>query len=89
MTTAEKIAALVLISTDNEATAYPWWAICRSAGIMGDAVLAGPFFSRESAEKTRAAKIHRYGKKSYVFCFSGHESSDYIELRKLAKEATT
>lgn len=68
------------LSEENEITAYPWWAIVRKAGLGMLAVLAGPFASRESAEAQRMARIHAYGEKSSVFCFSGHESADYRKL---------
>lgn len=84
---AVEMARIVMASPDNEATAYPWWAIVQRAGFGRFATLAGPFFSRDSAERQRQARIYEYGQKSLVYCFSGHESRDYRELRKAARAA--
>lgn len=60
----------------NDFTAHPWWA-------TGDyVVLAGPFFSRQSATDQLEARRHHYGHKAIVHCFSGNESRDYVELRQ-------
>ena len=57
---------------------------------MGESsILAGPFFSREAAERHRRAREYDYGKKSIVFCFSGHWSHQYKELRAIIREALT
>lgn len=71
---------------DNEATAYPWWAIVDprhglvSARASVDHVasqITGPFFSRASAEQTLSERRYRFGKHAKVYCFSGHMSPDY------------
>lgn len=70
----------------NDFTAHPWWAIAQRVEIgklTGDyVVLAGPFFSRQSATDQLEARRHHYGHKAIVHCFSGNESRDYVELRQ-------
>jgi hypothetical protein len=70
----------------NEATAHPWWGIVRRAGLGRYDLMSGPFFSREAAEELRSVRIYHYGEKSLVYCFSGHESWQYKELRGLFKK---
>ena len=84
---SELVAAISVLTTPpdkNEATAYPWWAIVRKGSFGRYIMLVGPFFSREEAEAQRKRRIYDYGEKSFVFCYSGHESSQYVELRKRA-----
>jgi hypothetical protein len=70
----------ITIEGDNEATALPWWAIVIPNNKMGsDAIAAGPFFSRSSAQAHLTSCPHRYIKAAYVYCFSGHASRDYRE----------
>lgn len=66
---------------DNECTSHPWWAVVRKNAMGSNAILAGPFFSRQAAENHRKAREYEYGAKSIVFCFSGHRSRHYKELR--------
>ncbi len=67
---------------DNEGTSHPWWAVVRKNAMGSNAILAGPFFSRQAAENHRKAREYDYGAKSIVFCFSGHWSRQYRELRE-------
>lgn len=71
---------------NNDITAHPWWAIVRKGGFGRLELLCGPFFSRESAERKRTNRIYHYGEKSFVYCFSGHDSPDYVELRRAVSE---
>jgi len=70
----------------NDITAHPWWAIVQRVEIgkmTGNyAVLAGPFFSRKAAQEKLERRRYHYGKKAIVYCFSGHDSPDYVELRQ-------
>lgn len=67
--------ATSVINGNNEATAYPWWAIItRRNDPTG---IVGPFFSRQDAEDCRQARVHEYGERSCVFCFSGYRSYKY------------
>lgn len=82
----DKICALLFGYSDNEGTGHPWWAVVRRGSFGRMIVLAGPFFSRERAEGHRKAREYEYTSKSFVYCFSGHSSCDYIELRDIAIE---
>jgi hypothetical protein len=84
---ADRFVHVLLSSTDNESTQYPWWGIVKRAGLGQYAMLAGPFFSRASAERQRKARIYEYGERSLVYCFSGHESRDFRDLMDAAREA--
>lgn len=66
----------------NDMTAHPWWGIVKRCGLGRYELLCGPFFSRESAENKRKSRIYHYGEKSLVYCFSGHDSPDYVALRR-------
>ncbi len=77
----QKAREILFAYTDNEITADPWWAVVRIGSLGCMVVLEGPFFSRERAEAQRTARLYEYGAKSYVFCFSGHRSQHYKELR--------
>ena len=76
--------------TENEGTSYPWWAICKKGSFGRILVIEGPFFSRELAENHRKARIYDYKEKSFVYCFSGHQSAGYRTvvdtLRSVAKK---
>jgi hypothetical protein len=69
----------ITVEGDNEATAYPWWAIVIPNRMGPNAIAAGPFFSRDSAQAHLTSCPHRYSKSAYVYCFSGHASRDYKE----------
>lgn len=71
----------------NDITAHPYWAIVKNGRMGPETILAAPFFSREAAMNHRNARIYEYGQKSYVYCFSGHWSSQYKELREIVKQA--
>ena len=78
---AMAVEALFAYGDRNEMTADPWWAIVAKNRMGSNAILAGPFFSRERAEEHRQARLYEYGKGSIVFCFSGHRSQHYKDLR--------
>lgn len=82
------------VSTDNEGTDAPWWAIVdpRQNFRIDDqsvydvaGMITGPFFSRESAQAHLDAARHHFGKNPQVFCFSGHHSAEYRSAYKEAK----
>lgn len=82
---ASEALAKVVGYEDNEITAYPWWAIV-SVGSFGRLVIhAGPWFSRKRATDYLNGKRYNFPKSAHVFCFSGHESSDFRELHDAAK----
>ena len=83
----EAAAIAFAYGKDNEITEDPWWAVVRKNGMGSNAILAGPFFSRDAAEKHRKAREYEYGAKSIVFCFSGHRSHQYKELRQALRAA--
>ncbi len=80
----------------NEATAYPYWIIIdpkvvRLASYQNRShyiacAITGPFFSREAADERLKCAAHHYSKHSIVYCASGHASSDWVKLLKMAKE---
>lgn len=82
-----KARAILFASTDNEATSHPWWAIVRNGSFGRMVVLAGPFFSRESATAMLVARRYDWGEKAYVFCYSAYYAPDYKELREALKPA--
>lgn len=47
--------------------------------------LAGPWFSRVSAEKHLAEKRYNYGDRAFVWCASGWMSDDYENLCKTGR----
>lgn len=67
----------ITIEGENEATAYPWWAIVIPNRMGPDAIGAGPFYSRKAAQDHLDSCRYRYTKAAYVYCFSGHASPDY------------
>lgn len=71
---------------ENDGTSHPWWAVVSKSRMGAHAILAGPFFSRERAEQHRQARLYEYGKGSVVWCFSGHNSQHYRDLREALKE---
>jgi hypothetical protein len=84
----EEMKIEIEVSEDNEATAYPWWAIVDPIqnfqtgrqGVNNVAhMITGPYFSRKSAEDYLRMKRHRFGKSAAVWCFSGHQSWDYVD----------
>jgi len=64
----------------NEGSAHPWWAVVQKNKMGARAICAGPFFSRERAQRHATAREHEYGK-TIVYCFSGHRSEHYRVLR--------
>lgn len=87
----EKRALAILrewAAAPNEITASPWWAITvrSKIGHRGEIMLAGPYLSRASAQDYLDRHAYRYPKGAGVFCFSGHESPQWRELRNLAVE---
>lgn len=85
LTFAKQLAA----NTDdhNEATSFPFWAIVRKAGFGHHVLLAGIWFSRETATNHLKARAYNYPPSAFVYCFSGHESGDYRSLLTAAREA--
>lgn len=71
----------------QEGTLLPYWEIRRDTGFGGYCAHAGPFFSREAAEKERAARLYDYGPKSYVFGAAGVQSHDWARLYAASDEA--
>ena len=70
---------------DNEATAFPWWAI--TEGFRGrEILLAGPYFNREDADEYLEAKRYNFGEKARVYCFSGSQSHVWRAALKAAQE---
>ncbi len=84
-----RAAASILFAygDNNEMTQHPWWAVVQRNGPGESSILAGPFFSREAAERHRKAREYDYGNKSIVFCFRGHWSHQYKELRAILRDA--
>lgn len=75
-------AILFAYGEANEATQHPYWLVLRNGVLRAcDAVLAGPFFSREAAANHMMSRRYEYGDKAYVYCFSGHWSRQYKDLR--------
>lgn len=70
---------------ENDGTADPWWAVLKRNRMGEDAIVAGPFFSRDRAAQYTEARAHDIGK-TIVYCFSGHGSWHYRELREVLKE---
>lgn len=71
------------VSTKNEGTAYPWWAIidprqnmrCSCHDAAGQ--ITGPFFSREDAEEFLKSTRYNFSAKAVVYCLSGYCSKQY------------
>jgi 3-mercaptopyruvate sulfurtransferase SseA len=74
---------LFAYGANNEASAHPWWAVVKDAGLGRMVILDGVFFSRERATELLEARRYEYGPKAYVYCFSGHRSEHYRELRNV------
>lgn len=74
-------------SVPTDGTSYPWWAITLEVKgwQRGEALLAGPFFSRETAEDYLRDCRHNFPDRARVYCFSGHQSPVFRELRKAAE----
>jgi hypothetical protein len=74
------------VSTDNEGTDSPWWAIVdprQNFRVDDQAVhavagmITGPFFSRESAQAHLDSARNHFGKNPQVYCLSGCYSPEY------------
>ena len=78
----KKARSILFAYTDNEITAHPWWCVVRNGSFGRMIVLEGPFFSRERATQLLEARRYEYGAKAYVYCFSGHRSWHYRDLRE-------
>jgi len=79
-------------SDHNEATSFPFWAIVTRAGAAQQGrhvFLAGPWFSRATAQAHLDARRYNYPKTAFVYCFSGHASGDYTALLTAAREAAS
>jgi hypothetical protein len=77
---------LIDVSTDTEATSSPWWLIIdprqnfetSNQGAHNiSAMITGPFFSREEAEKVLKHRRHHYSKNAVVYCASGCYTEQY------------
>lgn len=70
----------------NDIASVPWWAITVESkiGHRGEVMLAGPYFSRADAESYLKSRHYRFPKNARVYCFSGHESQKFSELRSAA-----
>lgn len=88
MTHEERLRAIADIvfayGDENDATEHPWWAVVKRNQFGEHAILAGPFFSRERALWHYESRSYEYGK-AIVYCFSGHRSQHYRDLRELLK----
>lgn len=71
----------------NDITSVPWWAITVESkiGHRGEIMLAGPYFSRADAESYLKSRHYRFPKNARVYCFFGHESQKFSELRRAAR----
>lgn len=85
----------ITTSKDNEATAYPFWAIVdpqqnfniNPQGVHNIAsMITGIWFSRESAEEHLKQRHYHFSKNAKVYCFSGYYSNEYSEAVKNGKE---
>lgn len=83
---AEARKILFSYGEHNDGTAHPWWAVVKRNRMGAQAICAGPFFSRSRAADHAEARKHEYGK-TIVWCFSGHRSQNYVELRKALEVA--
>ncbi len=72
---------------ENDGTAHPYWCVVKRNVMGANCIMAGPFFSRESAEAHRKSSEYEYGAKSIVYCFTGYYSKPYRELLELFKGA--
>lgn len=73
----------------NEGTAHPWWAIVRKGSFGRYVFLAGPFFSRESAEQFQSYQSHNLPKNTLVYCYSGQYcsgESDWCDFLDAARQ---
>lgn len=88
MTAEEKLQKareiLFAYGDENDGTAHPWWAVVKRSRMGEHSILAGPFFSRQRADEHYKAREYEY-KKAIVYCFSGHYSQHYRELREVLK----
>ena len=66
-----------------ESTDFPIWHIM--SGRFHSTYHAGPWFSREAAERHLQGARHRYPKSAVVYCHSGHMSADYRHLCETGK----
>ncbi len=82
---ARGMVARVAASENNEATMYPYWGVVKNSPSGHPVMLAGVFFSRENAQVHLEARRYGYGKKAYVYCFSGHHSLEYRQLYDASK----
>lgn len=62
-----------------ESTSYPVWIIA-TLGSGDVRFLAGPWFSRATAEAHLRGFRYRYGPRAVVYCASGEASDDYRHL---------
>jgi len=75
----------LMVSEENENTAYPWWVIvdprqsswCNPHDIWS--MITGPFFSRKEAQDYLNDHQHRFTQRAVVSCCSGYASRQYVE----------
>lgn len=64
---------------DSQSTAHPYWTIgYRWHGRY--VVQGGVWLSHQAAQKHLEARRHRYHDRAFVFCHSGHASTDWRTL---------
>ncbi len=81
--TISQARSILFSYTDNEITADPWWGVVRNGSFGRMVMLEGPFFSRERATQLLEARRYEYGAKAYVYCYSGHRSQHFKDLREV------
>lgn len=97
MNLLKKLQSIVLgWQPDNgEATSYPFWFVASKAGLGRGLIIEsnGVWFSREAAEDHLKNKRHRYSKNAFVWCASGHMSTQlrsvYDSLQSIDLDVAT
>ena len=80
------------VSDKCEATTFPWWVILDPGHMWGGrvddvaAMVTGPFFSREAAERHLEVRRHAFSAKARVYCHTGHHSPEYVAAFKVAEK---
>lgn len=83
MTTNE---ILLCHGEENDATQFPYWAICQKGVRRGTfVILEGIWFSRKRANDHLKARSYAYPKSAFVYCFSGHHSQHLREMYENAR----
>jgi hypothetical protein len=80
------------VSSANEGTDAPWWAILDPDQMMRADVhqlagmITGPFFSRAEAEYELTCRHYSYGKHACVYCMSGYRTDVYRQAYHQAEK---